>query len=221
MGQKTHPIGFRLGIIKSWTSKWYEEKNYSKWLHEDIRLKSEIKKRLSHAGIAAVDQAAGASGVTADDLQRLDTTLEPHWRALGKRAERLIGENQLSSRCRFVSGNMLSTVPPDGDVYILKSILHDWDNGKCVQILGNVEKVMQPEARLILIERMMPAELEQSIGMTTADLNMLCLNGGGERTEAEFAALLDSAGFELTGVVRLENVFGFCALSCMLKRPAA
>ncbi|MFO0574636.1 MAG: 30S ribosomal protein S3 [Polyangia bacterium] len=55
MGQKTHPIGFRLGIIKSWTSKWYEEKNYSKWLHEDIRLKSEIKKRLSHAGIAAVE----------------------------------------------------------------------------------------------------------------------------------------------------------------------
>ena len=42
MGQKTHPIGFRLGIVKSWSSKWYEEKNYAKWLHEDIALKRYI-----------------------------------------------------------------------------------------------------------------------------------------------------------------------------------
>ncbi len=46
MGQKTHPIGFRLGVIKSWSSKWYEEKNYAKWLHEDVKLKNEIKKKL-------------------------------------------------------------------------------------------------------------------------------------------------------------------------------
>lgn len=55
MGQKTHPIGFRLGVIKSWSSKWYEEKNYAKWLHEDVKLKTEIKKKLSHAGIAGVE----------------------------------------------------------------------------------------------------------------------------------------------------------------------
>ena len=46
MGQKTHPIGFRLGVIKTWASKWYEEKNYAKWLHEDLKLKRFIKKKL-------------------------------------------------------------------------------------------------------------------------------------------------------------------------------
>ena len=46
MGQKTHPIGFRLGIIKTWSSRWYEEKNYAKWLHEDLKLKDFIKKKL-------------------------------------------------------------------------------------------------------------------------------------------------------------------------------
>ena len=55
MGQKTHPIGFRLGVIKSWTSKWYEEKNYAKWLHEDLKLRNEIRKKLAHAGIAGVE----------------------------------------------------------------------------------------------------------------------------------------------------------------------
>jgi small subunit ribosomal protein S3 len=55
MGQKTHPIGFRLGIVKTWSSKWYEEKQYAKWLHEDIKLKKEIKKKLEHAGVSSIE----------------------------------------------------------------------------------------------------------------------------------------------------------------------
>src|SRR6195952_242466 len=55
MGQKTHPTGFRLGIIKTWSSRWYEEKNYAKWLHEDLKLKAFIKKKLNHAGVSYID----------------------------------------------------------------------------------------------------------------------------------------------------------------------
>src|ERR1043166_3794610 len=55
MGQKTHPTGFRLGIIKTWSSKWYEEKNYAKWRHEDIKLKEFIRKKLNHAGVSYID----------------------------------------------------------------------------------------------------------------------------------------------------------------------
>ena len=61
MGQKTHPIGFRLGIVKTWSSKWYEEKNYAKWLHEDIRLKRFIKNKLKHAGVSYVDVERAAN----------------------------------------------------------------------------------------------------------------------------------------------------------------
>ena len=55
MGQKTHPIGFRLGIIKSWNSKWYEEKNYAKWLHEDLKLRKHVRENYAHAGIAGIE----------------------------------------------------------------------------------------------------------------------------------------------------------------------
>ena len=55
MGQKTHPHGFRLGVNRSWASKWYEDKNYAKWLHEDQKLRAGIKKKFAHAGIAGVD----------------------------------------------------------------------------------------------------------------------------------------------------------------------
>ena len=55
MGQKTHPVGFRLGVIRGWSSKWYSEKDFSKWLHEDLRLKKFVKDKLSHAGVSAVE----------------------------------------------------------------------------------------------------------------------------------------------------------------------
>ncbi len=54
MGQKVHPIGFRIGIYKDWNSKWFEEKNYGKWLHEDLKIKKLVKKELFDAGISRV-----------------------------------------------------------------------------------------------------------------------------------------------------------------------
>ena len=61
MGQKTHPIGFRLGVIRTWSSKWYEEKQYAKWLHEDIKLKRFIKSKLAHAGVSKIEVERAAS----------------------------------------------------------------------------------------------------------------------------------------------------------------
>src|SRR3981189_1925849 len=63
MGQKVNPIGFRLGVIRSWDSKWYEEKNYAKWLHEDIHLREYVKKKLGQAGISKVEIERAASKV--------------------------------------------------------------------------------------------------------------------------------------------------------------
>ena len=55
MGQKTNPIGFRLGVIRIWSSKWYAEKNYAKWLHEDIKIRAYIKKKLYKTGVSRVE----------------------------------------------------------------------------------------------------------------------------------------------------------------------
>ena len=55
MGQKVHPIGFRLGYIKTWSSRWYAEKDYAKLLHEDLKIRKIVKKKLYHAGVAKVE----------------------------------------------------------------------------------------------------------------------------------------------------------------------
>ncbi|MEO0322430.1 MAG: 30S ribosomal protein S3 [Myxococcota bacterium] len=63
MGQKTHPYGFRLGVIKPWKSKWYEDRNYATWLHQDLKLKDTIKRKFAHAGIADIEIERAASKV--------------------------------------------------------------------------------------------------------------------------------------------------------------
>jgi small subunit ribosomal protein S3 len=55
MGQKVHPIGFRLGVIKTWDSRWYAKKNYASLLHEDIKIRNIVKERLTHAGVSKID----------------------------------------------------------------------------------------------------------------------------------------------------------------------
>jgi small subunit ribosomal protein S3 len=61
MGQKVHPIGFRLGFNKTWRSRWYAEKEYSNLLHEDILLKKDLKKRFAHAGVSRVEVERAAN----------------------------------------------------------------------------------------------------------------------------------------------------------------
>jgi len=61
LGQKVHPIGFRLGIIRTWESRWYAEADYSKLLHEDIKLREYLKKRLFHAGISKIELERAAN----------------------------------------------------------------------------------------------------------------------------------------------------------------
>lgn len=55
MGQKVNPVGFRLGIIRPWASKWYAEKNYAEWLHEDIRIRTFLEERFKHTGISKIE----------------------------------------------------------------------------------------------------------------------------------------------------------------------
>ncbi|MBI5509996.1 MAG: 30S ribosomal protein S3 [Deltaproteobacteria bacterium] len=63
MGQKTHPIGFRLGVIRTWDSKWYDEKNYAAWLHEDIKIREWTRKTLNAAGVSKVEIERAANKV--------------------------------------------------------------------------------------------------------------------------------------------------------------
>jgi hypothetical protein len=106
----------------------------------------------------------------------------------------------VAGRVERVGGDFFESVPPGGDLYTLKWIVHDWDDTRSVAILKNCRRAMGPGARLLLLEAVIPPGNEPSLGKFL-DLNMLVITGGRERTEREFAALLAEAGFRLTRVV--------------------
>jgi O-methyltransferase domain/Dimerisation domain len=107
-------------------------------------------------------------------------------------------EAALGDRIEFIEGSFFESVPP-GDVYVLSTILHDWDDESATEILRTIRDGASPESRLILIEAVVPPGNEPGSGKWL-DLLMLALFEGRERNEAQWQALLDAGGFEPTSI---------------------
>ena len=112
----------------------------------------------------------------------------------------------LSARCDVVSGDFFESVPDGGDAYLLKSVIHDWDDARALATLGNCRRAMADEATLLLVELVAPERVEHAPLdriIAGSDVNMLVNVGGQERSAADFRGLLEAAGFELTRIIPL------------------
>jgi len=116
------------------------------------------------------------------------------------RAQERLKEAGLTNRCQAVGGSFFEKVPPGGDAYLMRHIIHDWNDDQCRQILGNCRQAMGSQARLLIVESVIPPGNEPFMGKFL-DLTMLVIPGGKERTEAEYRTLFESAGFRLTRIV--------------------
>jgi ubiquinone/menaquinone biosynthesis C-methylase UbiE len=106
----------------------------------------------------------------------------------------------VTDRCDAIAGDFFAAVPDGGDSYLLKHILHDWDDDRCIAILGNCRRVMPTGGRLLVVEVIIPPNNDPHYGKYL-DLNMLVLYTGRERTEAEYRKLFEATGFALAQVV--------------------
>ncbi|WP_311774211.1 methyltransferase [Nostoc sp. UCD121] len=114
-------------------------------------------------------------------------------------AKPLIEDFGLQDRCQLVGGNFFESVPTGGDAYLLRYIVHDWDDERAIAILKNCYQAMQPRGRLLLVEMVILQGNEPFFGKLL-DLQMLVNYSGRERTEAEYQVLLETAGFSLTKI---------------------
>jgi len=114
----------------------------------------------------------------------------------------------LAERCEIVSGNYFESVPKDGDIYMLKRIIHGWDDEHAVALLKSCYRAMPENAKLLLIDMVIPPGNEPFLGKLV-DLHMLLVRGGYERTEAEYRTLLDTAGFKLTKIIPTKSALSF------------
>ena len=106
----------------------------------------------------------------------------------------------IGNRCELAAGDFFQSVPSGGDAYILKWIIHDWNDEKSVTILKNCHQAMAEGSKLLLVEAVVPRGSEPHFSKFV-DLNMLVMTGGCERTEDEYRKLLASAGFKLTKII--------------------
>jgi hypothetical protein len=123
---------------------------------------------------------------------------------LAESARRQIAAAGLADRYGFVVGDFFEAIPEGFDAYLLKHVIHDWDDARAVRILENCRRAMGPQAKLLIVEGVYPPHIDgspESRGAAANDVNMLVCTGGRQRSEAEFRELYAAAGFRLTRIV--------------------
>jgi len=118
--------------------------------------------------------------------------------AVADRSREIISSLGLSKRCRIVGGDFFKSLPA-ADAYVMRHIIHDWDDDDAIAILSNCRKAMNPNGRILLVETVIPPMDEPCFGKWL-DLMML-LVGGRERTQEQYQQLFEKAGLELNRIV--------------------
>ena len=121
-----------------------------------------------------------------------------------------IAEQGLSDRCEAVGGDAFVSVPSGADAYVLKGVIHDWEDKEAIAILRTCRAAMKSGSKLLLIDRILPEQVDPNDALTRAkfihDINMFINPGGRERTEAEFRQLLSRAGLRLSRVISMPSL---------------
>jgi hypothetical protein len=120
--------------------------------------------------------------------------------AVAERAKSNLQAAGLAERCQVIGGSYFESVPSGADAYLLRHIIHDWDDEQSTRILRNVHRAMGQGGRLLIVESLIPAGNEPTFGKLL-DLTMLVIPGGQERTREEYEVLFRAGGFQLTQVV--------------------
>ena len=195
---------FGMGIFEYFNKNAQIQGNFNNYL---AQISSQIAKLLINvydfSSIKKVVDIGGGYG------SLITTILKAHPRLTGvlfdmpsviEEARRRIKSAGILNRCDFVAGNIFDSVPEDGDAYILKWILHDWSDDKCIHILNNCYSAARKDSILLIVEQIMPECIEGYTTVVELDIAMMVQSGGVERTQREYEKLLKLTGFQVIQV---------------------
>jgi ubiquinone/menaquinone biosynthesis C-methylase UbiE len=166
---------------------------------------------LTVLGLHRFDRVVDIGGGTGGLARRMAES-QPNLRIVLFDRPEVLDRVARQERIEVVPGNFFEHVPETGDAYILKFVLHDWSDADASRILSCCRRHMPRQARLLIIEVLLPDDGTPSIAMTH-DVNMLVLTGGRERSLEEYRALLRGQGFALVGVA--STAFGLSVLEAV------
>jgi hypothetical protein len=155
----------------------------------------------------AVTDVGGGNGSLLIGILRANPALrgtvfdQPH---VAERARAQIEHAGVADRCEIVGGSFFERVPPGADAYMLKHVIHDWDDERASAILRCCRDAMGADGTLLIVEGVYPERIDRSLesaGAAANDVNMLVCTGGRQRSAEEFRTLLAAAGFRLSRIV--------------------
>jgi biotin operon repressor len=129
----------------------------------------------------------------------------PH---VAEKAKKRLADAGLAERCEVVAGDAFVSVPGGGDAYVLSRVMNGFNDERALAILNNCYRVMTEKSKLLLIQRVLPVRVKYSDAiqaLVLSDFNMMVMNGGRERTEAEYRTLLEAAGFEVNKIIPTQS----------------
>jgi hypothetical protein len=137
-------------------------------------------------------------------------------------AEDRLAEAGVLERCEIVEGDFFQSLPEGASCYVLKSVIHDWDDERATAILRNCRKAMGSDGTVLVVEQVVPPEADPSspsFGLVLSDLYMLACATGQERTAEEFRALLDGAGLKMSRIVDAPKPSEFRLIEAVAAAP--
>jgi hypothetical protein len=155
----------------------------------------------------AIADVGGGNGTLLAAILQAHPTLEGvvlERPSLAPAIHQRLAEAGVAGRCRVMAGDFFQAVPVGADAYLLSHIIHNWDDERSAVILQNCRAAMGSTGTLLLIEQVLPSRVEASVTAQRAlmaDLHMMVITGGRERTEAEYGELLAASGFRLRRVI--------------------
>jgi O-methyltransferase domain/Dimerisation domain len=153
------------------------------------------------SGFNTIVDVGGAKGSLISTILQAN----PHLEGILFDLPQIVADVQGDSRLQAIGGNFFESIPTGGDAYLMRWIIHDWDDEKSSVILKNCHQAMPDQGKLLLVESIIPPGDDPSPAKFV-DLIMLLMTGGKERTEAEYRALLQANGFELMRVISTPSV---------------
>ena len=184
---------------------------FNQWLHaQSSTLVDDLVAALDFSSCRQIADIGGGKGIL---LSRILQQVPGCRGLLGEQpsvldqADLFLRECRLRDRCDLVPIDFFVSVPAGCDTYLLKSVLHDWNDTDALRILASLREAMSPGSRLFIIERTLPALAREDPATVWLDLMMMNVTGGRERTLPEYEALLAAARLAIVRLVRTPSNF--------------
>lgn len=162
------------------------------------------------SGYRHVCDVGGGTGTTLVRLLRAHAGLQGtvlDLPELEQEARTVFESAGVADRARFAGGDFFQSVPQGCDLYTLFAVIHDWDDDRCVRILGNIRGAMAPAGRIMIIEKPVRAGAGHDFAKASDMLMLVLGKGGRERTESEYESMFKKAGLDLRRQVTLPSLF--------------